>query len=253
MMDRIAVLSDIHGNIPALDAVLEDVRLRGLTKVLCLGDLVGKGPQPEAAVDRIRALCDTVVMGNWDHLVAQPTEHEDLLWHQRRLGAERLHWLGSLPFSHELLMSGRTIRLFHASPVSVYTRVQPWAPMEDRLAMFDHTEQTGTPDGGRLPDVVGYGDIHNAYVQNLEGRTLFNTGSVGNPLDMPQASYAVLEGVEGSAAPAAFSVQLLRVPYDIELAVRLAEQAQMPALAPYVQELRTGRYRGLKDKNNPTK
>lgn len=247
-MEKIAVLSDIHGNIPALDAVLDDIRGRGLTRVICLGDLVGKGPHPEVAVDRIREVCDTVVMGNWDHLVAQPTDHEDLRWHQRRLGEERLRWLGSLPFSHELLMSGKTIRLFHASPVSVYTRVQPWAPMEDRLAMFEHTERTGTPADGRLPDVVGYGDIHNAYVQHFQGRTLFNTGSVGNPLELPQASYAILEGQAGSSSPASFSVQLVRVPYDIELAVRQAEEEQMPALAPYIQELRTGRYRGLKDK-----
>ncbi|WP_028552293.1 metallophosphoesterase family protein [Paenibacillus sp. UNC451MF] len=246
-MQKIAVISDIHGNIPALDAVLADIRQRGVTTIYCLGDLVGTGPHPAEAVDRIKELCPVVVMGNWDQLMSKPSQDEVLLWHQRRLGDQRLQWLKELPFSHDFIMSGRRIRLFHASPVSVFTRIQPWDSLESRLTMFHNTEMTGTPNGDELPDVVGYGDIHNAYSQNLKGRTLFNTGSVGNPLDMPQASYAILEGQLDSSVPAAFAIQLVRVPYDIELAVRLAEQENTPLLEPYVRELRTGRYRGLKD------
>ncbi|GAA4833413.1 metallophosphoesterase family protein [Paenibacillus vulneris] len=246
-MQKIAVISDIHGNIPALDAVLEDIRQRGVTAIYCLGDLVGTGPHPAEAVDTIKELCPVVVMGNWDHLLTKPSQDEVLQWHQRRLGEERLRWLGQLPFSHDFMMSGKKIRLFHASPVSVYTRIQPWDSMESRLTMFHNTDQTGGTDGSELPDVVGYGDIHNAYSQNLRGRTLFNAGSVGNPLDIPQASYAILEGQLDSSVPSAFSIQLVRVPYDIELAVRLAEQADIPLLEPYSRELRTGRYRGLKE------
>ncbi|MFE5322556.1 metallophosphoesterase family protein [Paenibacillus sp. NPDC056579] len=246
-MQKIAVLSDIHGNIPALQAVLDDIQLRGIQTIYCLGDLVGKGPQPAESVDRIREACEVVVMGNWDHLMAKPNLDEDLLWHQRKLGDDRQQWLASLPFSYDFTMSGKRIRLFHASPVSVYTRVQPWDSMESRLAMFDNTQLTGSPADGAIPDMVGYGDIHNAYMQNLKGRTLFNVGSVGNPLDMPLASYAVLEGTLGSEHAAPFSIQQIRVPYDIEYAIRLAEQEAMPQLEPYSRELRTARYRGLKD------
>jgi len=246
-MQKIAVLSDVHGNIPALLAVAEDIRKRGIETVFCLGDLVGKGPDPAQSVDLIREMCEVVVMGNWDHMIAKPSKDEDLLWHQRRLGDERLQWLASLPFAYDFMMSGKRIRLFHASPVSVYTRIQPWDSMESRLAMFHNTDKTGgLPDDGVIPDIVGYGDVHNAFMQNLNGRTLFNAGSVGNPLDMPLASYAVLEGVTDSKEPAPFSIQLTRVPYDIEYAVQLAEQAAMPHLEPYVRELRTGRFRGLK-------
>lgn len=246
-MQKIAIISDIHGNIPALDAVLGDIRQRSVDAIYCLGDLVGTGPFPAEAVDIIKEACSLIVMGNWDHLLTKPTQDEVLLWHQRRLGEQRLQWLEQLPFSYDFRMSGKRIRLFHASPVSVYTRIQPWDSMESRLTMFQNTDKTGAPYGEELPDVVGYGDIHNAYSQNLRGRTLFNTGSVGNPLDIPQASYAILEGQLDSSIPAAFSIQLVRVPYDIELAVRLAEQENVPLLEPYCRELRTGRYRGLKE------
>jgi protein phosphatase len=245
-MERIAVISDIHGNMPALDAVENDIRQRGIRRVLCLGDMVGKGPDPDMAVDRVRDLCEVVVQGNWDDFIGKK-EDPVLKWHQDRLGSERIHYLSELPFSYDCIMSGRLIRLFHASAKSVYHRVQPWSPSEERLAMF---EPVGIWEGEssqeeRKPDVVGYGDVHNAFVQHLRGKLLFNTGSVGNPLDMPQASYAILEGEWGSENPGAFSVQLVRVPYDIELAIRHAEEANMPELAPYQQELRTAKYRGL--------
>ncbi|HZG69042.1 MAG TPA: hypothetical protein VEZ12_20075, partial [Herpetosiphonaceae bacterium] len=94
------------------------------------------------------------------------------------------------------------------------------------------------------PDVVGYGDLHRAFLKSFQGKILFNVGSVGNPLDVPQASYAILEGQYDSKADAPFSIQLIRVPYDIELAVRQAEDEHMPELAPYAAELRTAIYRG---------
>jgi protein phosphatase len=95
-----------------------------------------------------------------------------------------------------------------------------------------------------MADVVGYGDIHNAFIQNFNGKTLFNVGSVGNPLEITQSSYAILEGEYNGLYPSPFSVQLVRVPYDIELAVRQAIEAEMPDLEPYIVELRTGEYRG---------
>ncbi|AJY77389.1 metallophosphoesterase family protein [Paenibacillus beijingensis] len=239
-MERIAVISDIHGNLPALQAVLQDIAARGIGRIFCLGDLAGKGPGSAEAVDLIRSSCEIVVRGNWDDFIGKPTDNPALIWHQQLLGAERLHYLSSLPFSTEFIMSGRLVRLFHASQVSVYKRVQPWDAYEERFAMFN-----ALAEGGPAADVIGYGDIHNAYVQHFEGRTLFNSGSVGNPLEIPQASYAIIEGEWEVREAAAFSIQLLRIPYDIEAAVRLAVEAGMPDLDPYVMELRTARYRGL--------
>jgi protein phosphatase len=243
-VEKIAVISDIHGNIPALEAVLQDIKNRNITRIFCLGDLVGKGPHSDTAVDIIKETCEIVVIGNWDIDMSKPHEKEFVTWHQKRLGAARIKYLASLPFSHDFYMSGRFIRLFHASPQSVYNRVQSKASIDEKLTLFDNTEMTGTAENGGTPDVVGYGDIHNAYIQNFNGRTIFNAGSVGNPLEITQASYAVLEGIYDSGDASPFSIQLVRVPYNIELAIKQAEEENMPNIEPYKFELTTAQYRG---------
>ena len=95
-----------------------------------------------------------------------------------------------------------------------------------------------------FPDVVGYGDLHRAYVMHFHQQMLFNVGSVGNPLDMTQASYAIVEGTYDSQRADTFAVHLIRVPYDIERAIQQAAEEHMPELEPYAQELRTAQYRG---------
>jgi protein phosphatase len=243
-MAQIAVISDIHGNLPALEAVLDDINEREIADIICLGDLIGKGPHSPEAVDRIQSVCRIVVRGNWDDFISNPTKDETLQWHQQRLGSDRLRYLRGLPLSVDMRLSGRLVRLYHASAQSVYHRVQPWHSLEERLAMFANTEFTGGM-GAAEPDVVGYGDVHNAFLQHLSGRVLFNVGSVGNPLDITQAAYAIIEGEPESETQRPFSVQLVRVPYDIELAISQAEALAMPSLEAYAKELRTARYRGL--------
>ena len=94
------------------------------------------------------------------------------------------------------------------------------------------------------PDVVGYGDIHGTYLAADDGLMLFNAGAVGNHLDGPSAPYVILEGVMGSLAPESFSVNFVRVPYDIEAEVALARELGMPDIDAYALELREGIYRG---------
>lgn len=155
-------------------------------------------------------------------------------------GITRLAFLNDLPNTIEFVMSGKRIRLFHASQKSVHYRVRQPDPVEKLQAMFDNTDFTGHT---LTPDVVGYGDIHEAYVRSFIGQTLFNVGSVGNPHDMPQAAYGILEGAYGSEAEDGLSINLVRVPYDIELAIRQAQDEKMPSLEPYAHELRTAQYR----------
>lgn len=245
-MDQIAIISDIHGNMPALEAVLDNIEKRRIAKIYCLGDLVGKGPCPAEAVDVIRNRCEVIVRGNWDELMSSAADDEEFTWHSKRLGQERIDYLSGLPFSFDFLLSGKLVRLFHASPQSVFHRVHPWEDEAKRLALFENTPavQSAGKEAGE-PDIVGYGDIHNAYMQHLYGKTLFNAGSVGNPLDILHASYAILEGEYGGLDPAGFSIQFVRVPYDVERAVRQAEEARVPKLEAYIRELRTGIYRGL--------
>nr|WP_263323442.1 metallophosphoesterase family protein [Neobacillus sp. Marseille-Q6967] len=245
-MDKIAVISDIHGNIPALQAVLDDIQAREIKRIFCLGDLVGKGPDSSTSIDIVKQRCEMVIKGNWDDFITAPNESQTIQWHQKQLTLAHKEYLKSLPFSVEFMISGRLIRMFHASPRSLYDRVQPWHPIEKRMSLFENTKLTENIAGEREPDVILYGDVHNAYIQNLAGRSLCNVGSVGNPLEITQASYVILEGKYGQKDTGSFSIQFVRVPYDIDYALKLAKDVEMPEYEEYVLELTTAKYRGNK-------
>lgn len=241
-MEQIAVISDIHGNIPALEAVLADIKARGIKSIICLGDLVGKGPHPAETVDLVKKHCELTVKGNWDYFITEKSS-EMLSWHQSKLGPERLDYLKSLPLYHEFMMSGKLIRLCHASPHDIFHRTHVCTEQEVRMKLFNPVE------GSILSaDVIGYGDIHGAHVDHFDGKTIFNTGSVGNPLEIPQAAYAILEGELDSTEAVSFLISIARIPYDIGLAVRHAKESDMPDKEAYIEELRTAKYRGSKKK-----
>ena len=162
----------------------------------------------------------------------------------KQLSEEQNEYLRSLPFSIEFYMSGKLIRMFHASPRSLYERIQPHATREERISMFENSDLTENIEG-KEKDVVCYGDVHQAFVQNFRGKTLCNAGSVGNPLEITQASYLIFEGTYNEKSSEFFH-PIVRVPYDIELAIRLAEELDMPDIEEYKQELRTALYRGFK-------
>ncbi|WP_345752444.1 metallophosphoesterase family protein [Microbacterium rhizophilus] len=242
-LDRIALISDVHGNLGALEAVLADIAGRGITRILNLGDVAGKGPRGSAAVDRVAEACELTVRGNWDDfLEGIPGDGPvDMVWWRDELRPDQRRWLRELPLSHDLLVSGRRIRVFHASAESPHVRVHFHHTDEQFAAMFANTEMTGDrPE----PTVVGYGDVHDAYVETAGGRTLFNVGSVGNPLDEPTPSYVIVEGVVDGEEPASFGLQFVRVPYDVEAEIAVAERLDMPRTAEWASELRTARYRG---------
>ncbi|MFC0216332.1 metallophosphoesterase family protein [Paenibacillus chartarius] len=242
-MEKIAIISDIHSNLTALDAVLKDIAKRRIKRIVCLGDLVGKGPQPVACIDRVRDKCEIVLQGNWDDGIGAEQNNPNDAWQQEQIGAERIRYLAELPFSYDLLMSGKLIRMFHASPESVYIRVKRKDPKEAKLGLFANTPRTGTPEDGRTPDIVLYGDVHTPYMQTFKSRglTLWNVGSVGVPYDgIPMPSYVIIEGTPGDL-PAPISVQHVRVPYDIEQAVLAAQQSgmPMPGQERFIAEIRT--------------
>lgn len=236
-MERIAVISDIHGNMTALRAVLADIEARGITRIVNLGDLAGKGPDGDQVIDLCREVCEVNVRGNWDEALATVTDAAWATPVQERLGPERCAWLGSLPFAYDIAFGGRRIRLLHASPQGTFHRVFQRGDDGPKLAMFDTTEHT---DPDFIPDVVGYGDIHTTYIRTFRDRILFNVGSVGNPLDLTLAAYAILESA-GSAP--SLSITIARVPYDIEAELRRARASGMSAYDEYAWELTTGQYR----------
>ena len=96
MLERIAVIADVHGNIPALEAVLKDIEQRGIKRIICLGDTIGKGPNPDIAVDKVRQNCEALIMGNWEAGILWPLDGigpefaQIIEWNRRKLGTERL-------------------------------------------------------------------------------------------------------------------------------------------------------------------
>ncbi|WP_454857314.1 metallophosphoesterase family protein [Promicromonospora soli] len=245
-LERIALISDVHGNLTALDAVLADIESRGIERIINLGDFVGKGPRGSEVVDRCDKACDVNIRGNWDDDLPTWSDESspEMIWWRDQLREDQRDWLRTLPLSHDLLISGRHIRLFHASATSPHVRVRARHTAEEFEEMFANTAMTGH---GPRPSIVGYGDIHAAFVEIDSGRTLFNVGSVGNPLDEPTPSYVILEGVVDTVDRAPFGLQLVRVPYDVEAEIDAAARLGMPELGPYAIELRTAVYRGLQE------
>jgi diadenosine tetraphosphatase ApaH/serine/threonine PP2A family protein phosphatase len=243
--DRIALISDVHGNLTALEAVLRDIDARGIRRIFNLGDYVGKGPRGREVVEVCRRRCEVNILGNWDDFLPDPGrsfDDEALRWWRAQLGQGQDSWLRSLPFCHDFTISGRRVRLFHASATSVHHRVRFDHDESQFLGMFENTEATGD---GPLPTVVGYGDTHDAFYEvDHDRRTLFNTGSVGNSMGDPTPVYVILEGVLGGADDAPFSVQFIRVPYDVDAELEAARAAGMPELESYEVEIRHGIYRG---------
>lgn len=245
-LDRIAVISDVHGNLTALEAVLADIDTRGIAHIVNLGDYVGKGPRGREVIEVCQERCEVNILGNWDDFLPDPErtfDSESLAWWLAQLAGGQGDWLRALPFHHDLLLSGRRVRLLHASSTSVHRRV--WFDHDEHefLDMFANTPATGD---GPPPSVVGYGDIHCPFYEvDRERRTLFNAGSVGNAMDDPTPVYVILEGILGSPLDAPFSIQFVRVPYDVEAELAVAARMGMPELEGYVSELRHGIYRGV--------
>lgn len=248
MLDKIAIISDVHGNMSALEVVLADIKARGIETIYNLGDVAGKGPYPAEAVDACRDLCEATVLGNWESFICNPDERPNFRYitefYGNKLGQQRLDWLRNLPKTLDLKMSGKHIRLYHASHISEWHRIFAFESYDTYLGMFQNTEFTGQDKP--VPDVVGYGDIHVASVNMLyrDHKILFNAGSVGNPLDMPMATYTILTGKRDSETIAPFNIEIVRLPYDIEATVQSASDVQMPDdLEKYIIELRTAVHR----------
>lgn len=243
--ERIALISDVHGNLTALEAVLADIDARGITRILNLGDNVGKGPRGREVTDLVRDRCEVNILGNWDDFLADPDrdfDNEALKWWLHQLAEGQGEWLRALPFCHDLTMSGRRIRLMHASSETVHRRVRYVHDEAEFLGQFANTDATGD---GPVPDVVGFADSHDPFYETqLERRTLFNTGSVGNCMGDPTPLYTILEGVPDSTAPAPFSIAFVRVPYDVDAELAFAREVGMPTYDGYESELRDGIYRG---------
>lgn len=188
-MDKIAIISDIHGNITALDAVFKDIKKRKIKRIFCLGDLVIKCFNPDLVVDMVKKNCEVIIKGNCDDIVVNNCTIPIQFWTREKLGEKRLKFLDSLPKSHEFYMSGYLIRLFHASPIDLehmynpmYNNCGRYKDMEiiDPNIMFENTAFIGKNKSDKAPDIIGYGHIHTPNIFRFKNKTIFNPGSVRN-------------------------------------------------------------------------
>jgi len=234
---RVLVLSDIHANLAALEAVLEDAAQHDYEAVWCLGDIVGYGPEPDACVARIRRLKACTVVGNHDWAVVgrmdvgdfNPEARRVVLWTREHLSAENLAWLGDLP-SRPVVQGEYT--LTHGSPrnpVWEYVLFPSVARanlefISTPFCLVGHTHvpavyvwPDGAPSAGALTLTPGH-----ALALQVGWRAILNPGSVGQPRDNnPRAAYAILDTEDATWLP-------LRAPYNVEVTQAHMRAARLP-------------------------
>lgn len=234
---RYALISDIHGNLPALEAVLGDVATRDVDAIFHLGDLVGYGPWPNEVVRTLAEAGIAGISGNYDTTVATAYKHcgcqyedarqEELshlsfVWTLAHALAETRRTLAALPFRLDLRprgghVAGPTVTLLHGNQVlnTVYVH-------EQRSDAF--LEKMAQAAGARAGDVVCFGHTHVPWSRVVGGVRFVNTGSVGRPKDGDwRAGYALLDAGGEEA-----TIEFVRVPYDVERAVRAIHESDLP-------------------------
>ena len=210
-MTRIAVIADIHGNLPALDAALDDIADQGVDEVLVAGDLVGRGPQGSAVVRRVREAGLPAVRGNHeDYLLSfrrrevpegwlEAREWAASRWMAAELTDDDEAFLDALPFTMTS-PSEPELRLFHGSPRSYNEGLGHWTA---RRVLLDHL-------GGIDEHVLVCAHTHRAGLWEFEEGIVANVGSVGLPFNGdPRAQYAIFEG-----SGRRWSVRMRQVDYD---------------------------------------
>lgn len=245
-MNEIAVFSDTHGNLAALQAVLDDIQKRKITEIYCLGDFVGKGPSVNETMDLCKKHCTKSVLGNWDDfLLFSPRDEMPIRWYRERISEENRDYLLSLPRVFDFYLSGRVVRMFHAHPFDIYKRLYKFDDLRHIEEMFDFSTEDPEFSIKQRSDIVAYGDIHHAYLKDFGDRFLFNVGSVGNPLDSKDTSYVILKGDLHSKERSPYSIEFVRLPYDIEKTVKDVRACDMPFAEEYIFEITTGKFRRL--------
>lgn len=259
-MQKIAIISDIHSNIEALNTVMNDIKKRNVDKIICLGDIIAKGINPSECIKVIRQNCDVIIQGNCDRYFSTDHSMEDLSqvveerirWNQEMLSTSEVEFLKDLPFSYEMYIGGSLVRFFHATPTSDEKFVSDLDNLENKFSLFCPSDKTMTSE---MADIVIYGHLHAPYLEKIYNRTIINVGSVGNPIDIirneekdgkeietTQATYVIIEGTIDSREYAdSLSIQFIKVPYDIEK--ELNSTVYNMDKKEYEEELRHGKYR----------
>ncbi|HCC07013.1 MAG TPA: metallophosphatase family protein [Clostridiales bacterium] len=263
-MDKIAVIADIHGNLTALEAVIEDIESRGIDRIFCLGDMIGIGPSAHEVLNIIKDKCEVVIFGNLEKWLAEvdlgkedrEQERQRIIWNRSLLSEEENKYIKSLPMIHDMYISGRLVRFMHSSPDNVFNKTYYIDDETDKIRLFLPTDNTSI---NKIADVVVYADIHEQLLQNFYHRTLVNIGSVGNAIELvldekyngdsketTNAMYCIIEGSIGKKEnKTSIGFQLVRVPYNIEKELEISSKKNMLEFEEYKEEITKGLYRNL--------
>jgi predicted phosphodiesterase len=231
-----AVFSDVHGNLVALEAMLDDLERRPVDQLVCLGDALQGGPQPLECAERIAELGCPVVLGNADAFVltldpgAEPATDEMVTtarWSQERLGERGLELIrGYEPTVRVDLGAGRTLLAFHGSPGWYNEILLPSTPEDVVRRALD----------GADADVVAGGHVHMQWTRPIAHKVLLNPGSVGLAYDHEQPEVVFFEPrAEYAVVSDRLEIELRRIPFDAEAVVRAVEASGRPHAEPYVR------------------
>ena len=217
MSSRVAIVTDIHANLPALEAVLARIEELGIERIYCGGDLVGYGPHPNEVCALLAQREIPTIYGNYDYAIARDLEDCGCFYptpHDRELGEQSIAWtlahtydeskdfMRGLPFDVRFELGGKRVRLVHGSPrkVNEYLLEERAASTFERIAAIAEC------------DVLAFGHTHKPWIREHAGVLFVNCGSVGKPKDGdPRASFAVLEPAYGEVR-----VTIERVDYDAD-------------------------------------
>jgi diadenosine tetraphosphatase ApaH/serine/threonine PP2A family protein phosphatase len=234
-MPLIAVLSDIHANVVALDAVLADAAERGATEHYCLGDITGYGPRPAECVRRIRELGCPAVLGNHDEAVAWPDRRATMnpyamagvRFSRKRLAPDARQWLAALP----LMLKISPATLVHASPFEpeewhyVFDAEDALAALgaqSTSIAFCGHTHVAGLFARRPGPQPEALHELK--FRLPGRGKYLVNVGAVGQPRNNdPRAQYVLFN-------PRARTVEYRRVEYDVDRVFAEIRKAGLPEI-----------------------
>jgi len=227
---RVAILSDIHGNVVALEQVVHHLRREATPDVVVVaGDLVAFGPRPAETMELLRELQGALfLMGNTDECVVNDQD-ETSVFTRSKLREEDVRWLAELPFSHTIEAApGHELLVVHANPKNMYDAIKPdHNPAIVRPLLQDVAQRT-----------IAFGHYHVPFVREIDGYTLVDVASVGMPRDgVLRATYALLT-FDGQT----WQVAHHRITFDAAAVARDYEAVGFPEASALASKLLRARY-----------
>lgn len=236
---KVALLGDVHANLPALEVVLEHAMQQGIGAIWNIGDFLGYGAYPDEVVKRLRHEGAISIIGNYDLKVLRfpkkkrkwrksklPEKYLAFQWAYENLSEDSRRYLSSLPEEIRMQVAGKSILITHGSPLSNEECLYPETPKK-RLRKLSQVAQA---------DIIIFGHSHQHFASLVDDVWFINTGTVGRPDDGdPRACYAILQITDGIV-----STHHHRVAYDVNQSVAAIRERGLPeAFAQMMLQART--------------